>query len=188
MLFLSLMMMCYAAVGFAAEADPIRVSSLSEPQSVIAPQEVDITIKVYNSSQTDMQEKITLYNPTGAPVESYEGLKGEQSVTYQGVWNVTAEEIAKGKFSYYIQYTIQEAGGPKETIRSVPVTIQTEAAAPQLTATYTVSPASARTGQTVTVAYTLSNTGNIELRDIVLRTRRSPRRTSPPFRSPWARR
>ena len=168
MLFLTLMMVLCAAVGFAAETNPIRVSSLSEPQSVIAPQEVDITIKIYNSGQTDMQDKITLYNPAGAPVETYEGLKAEQSVTYQGAWNVTAEEIKKGKISYYIQYYLQTENGPKETLNSVPVTIQTEAAAPQLTATYTVSPASARTGQTVTVAYTLSNTGNIELRDIVI--------------------
>ena len=165
---LAALLVLLAAVGIAAEADPIRVSSLSEPQSVIAPQEVDITIKVYNSSQTDMQDKITLYNPTGAPVESYEGLKAEQSVTYQGTWNVTAEEIAKGKILYYIEYTVQTDKGPDPTVRSVPVTIQTEAAAPQLTATYTVSPASARTGQIVTVAYTLSNTGNIELRDIVV--------------------
>ena len=39
-----------------AEADPIRVSSLSEPQSVISEQDVSITIKIYNSSQTDMTE------------------------------------------------------------------------------------------------------------------------------------
>lgn len=165
---LAVLLTMLAAAGVAAGADPIRVSSLSEPQSVISPQEVDITIKVYNSGQTDMQDKITLYNPTGAPVESYEGLKAEQSVTYQGKWNVTAEEIAKGKILYYIEYTVQTDEGPDPTVRSVPVTIQTEAAAPQLTATYTVSPASARTGQTVTVAYTLSNTGNIELRDIVI--------------------
>ncbi|MBR5289314.1 MAG: hypothetical protein IKU34_12120 [Clostridia bacterium] len=168
MLFLTLVMMLSAAVGFAAEANPIRVSSLSEPQSVISPQEVDITIKVYNSGQMDMQEKITLYNPAGAPVETYEGLKAEQSVTYQGVWNVTAEEIKKGKISYYIQYFLETENGLEKTLNSVPVTIQTEAAAPQLTAVYTVSPQSARTGQTVNVAYTLSNTGNIELRNIVI--------------------
>ena len=33
-----------------ADADPIRVSSLSEPQSVISEQDVNITIKIYNSS------------------------------------------------------------------------------------------------------------------------------------------
>ncbi len=168
MLLVTLVMVLSAAAGFAAEANPIRVSSLSEPQSVISPQEVDITIKVYNSGQTDMMEKITLYNPAGAPVETYEGLKAEQSVTYQGTWNVTAEEIKKGKISFYIQYFLETENGLEKTLNSVPVTIQTEAAAPQLTATYTVSPQSARPGQTVNVAYTLSNTGNIELRSIVI--------------------
>ena len=169
MLFLTLVMMLSAAAGFAAEASPIRVNSLSEPQSVMSPQEVNITIRVYNSGQTDMTEKITLYDPVGAPVETYEGLKAEQSVTYQGVWNVTAEEIKKGKISYYIQYLLETENGLEKTLNSVPVTIQTEAEAPQLTATYTVSPQNARTGQTVNVAYTLSNTGNIELRNIVIK-------------------
>ena len=35
-----------------AEADPIRVSSLSEPQSVISEQDVSITIKVYNGKSS----------------------------------------------------------------------------------------------------------------------------------------
>ena len=44
-----------------ADADPIRVSSLSEPQSVISEQDVNITIKIYNSSQTDMEGEIFLF-------------------------------------------------------------------------------------------------------------------------------
>ena len=78
-----------------AEADPIRVSSLCEPQSVVSEQEVSITIKIYNSSQQDMTETITLFGPDGYSVDKYEGLKGEQSVTYTGTWNVTAEEIER---------------------------------------------------------------------------------------------
>jgi len=151
-----------------ADADPIRVSSLSEPQSVISEQEVSITIKVYNSSQTDMEEEITLFDPKGISVQKYSGLKGEQSVTYTGKWNVTRDQIDEGKIKYYIKYTVDTANGPTETTRTVPVTIQTEEAAPRLTATYSVSPVSAREGQTVTLSYTLSNTGNVELRNIVI--------------------
>ena len=158
--------LCGAA---AADADPIRVSSLSEPQSVISEQDVSITIKIYNSSQTDMQEEITLFNPQGISVEKYSGLKGEQSVTYTGKWHVTQDQIEKGKISYYIQYTVDTGSGPQKATRTVPVTIQTEEAAPQLTATYSVSPASAREGQSVTLSYTLSNTGNVELRNIVIK-------------------
>lgn len=165
---LAVLMLALCGVA-AADADPIRVSSLSEPQSVISEQDVSITIKIYNSSQTDMQEEITLFNPEGISVEKYSGLKGEQSVTYTGTWHVTQEQIEKGKISYYIQYTIDTGSGPQQATRTVPVTIQTEEAAPQLTATYSVSPASARKGQEVTVSYTLSNTGNVELRNIVVK-------------------
>ena len=158
-----------AVAGFAsADADPIRVSSLSEPQSVISEQDVSITIKIYNSSQTDMEDEITLFNPSGISVEKYNGLKGEQSVTYTGTWRVTREQIDQGKIKYFIKYTADTGNGPTEVTRTVPVTIQTEAAAPQLTATYAVSPASAREGQQVTLSYTLSNTGNVELRNIVI--------------------
>ena len=143
-----------------ADADPIRVSSLSEPQSVISEQEVSITIKIYNSSQTDMEEEIILYNAGGISVaETYNGLKAENSVTYTGTWLVTQEQINAGKINYYIQYTVDTGSGPQTNTRTIPVTIQAETAAPQLTATYTVSPVSAREGQTVTLSYTLANTG-----------------------------
>ena len=161
------LMLCVCAFA-SADADPIRVSSLSEPQSVISEQDVSITIKIYNSSQTDMLDEITLFNPLGVSVEKYSGLKGEQSVTYTGKWHVTKEQIEKGKINYYIQYTVDTGDGPQKATRTVPVTIQTEDAAPQLTATYSISPASAREGQTVTLSYTLSNTGNVELRNIVV--------------------
>ena len=46
-----------------AEADPIRVSSLCEPQSVVSEQEVSITIRIYNSIEPDMTEVIVLYGP-----------------------------------------------------------------------------------------------------------------------------
>ncbi|MBE5799642.1 MAG: hypothetical protein E7321_06800 [Clostridiales bacterium] len=164
---LSVLMLCACAFA-SADADPIRVSSLSEPQSVISEQDVSITIKIYNSSQTDMLDEITLFNPQGISVEKYSGLKGEQSVTYTGKWHVTKDQIEKGKINYYIQYTVDTGSGPQTATRTVPVTIQTEEAAPQLTATYSISPASAREGQTVTLSYTLSNTGNVELRNIVI--------------------
>lgn len=156
------------AVSALADADPIRVSSLSEPQSVLSEQDVSITIKIYNNSQTDMEETITLFNPDRYAVDKYEGLKGENSVTYTGTWRVTDEEIAKGKIVYYIRYNVQTDNGPTETVRTIPVTIQAMTAAPELTATYSVSPVAAREGQTVNVAYTLSNIGNIELRNIVV--------------------
>ena len=115
-----------------------------------------------------MTEQIALYDPNGDLVSTYNGLQGEQSVTYTGTWHVTQDQIQEGKIKYYIQYNIDSGNGSDKVVRAVPVTIQTEAAAPQLTATYTVTPTSARKGQKVSVENTLSNTGNIELRRLVV--------------------
>ncbi|MBR1408016.1 MAG: hypothetical protein IJ573_03850 [Clostridia bacterium] len=156
------------AIGAAAESDDvIRVSSRSEPQSVISEQDVSVTIKVYNTGSEDVEGSITLFNSDGQSVEKYNGLKAGQTVTYTGPWHVTSDQISKGKISYYIRYPAKEEGA-EPLLRTIPITIQTEAPAPQLTVTYTVSPTSARTGQQITATYTLSNTGNIELRNIAI--------------------
>ena len=45
-----------------------------------------------------MTEEISLYDPTGGvPVSTYNGLQGEQSVTYTGTWHVTQDQIKEGK-------------------------------------------------------------------------------------------
>ncbi|MBO5535026.1 MAG: hypothetical protein J6B53_06440, partial [Clostridia bacterium] len=151
--------------GALAEAvDPIRVSSQSDPQSVIAEQDVAITIKIYNNSLSDMQDSITLFDPDGVSVQKYNGLGAEQSVTYTGNWHVTGEQIANRKIIYYIRYSVEG----KEFTKTIPVLIQTEAPAPQLIASYVISPVTARQGQQMNIAYTLANTGNIELRDITI--------------------
>lgn len=158
-----------AVPALAESVDPIRVSSLSDPQSVVNEQDVNITIKIYNNNQNDLTGEITLYGPDGVSVDKYAGLAGEQSVTYTGVWHVTPDQIAEGRVKYYIQYYVDAGDGPKQTIRTIPVAIQGEAAAPQLSATYSVSPAAAREGQDVTLTYTLQNSGNVELRNIVIK-------------------
>ena len=113
------------ACAASAETDPIRVSSLSEPQSVISEQDVNITIKIYNSSQTDMEGEIRLYKPDLYLEQVYNGLKAENSVTYTGVWHITAEEIEKGRINYYIKYSIDSEDGATEVTHTIPVTIQT---------------------------------------------------------------
>ena len=94
-----------------------------------------------------MTEEITLFDPTAHSVIKYDGLKGEQSVTYNGTWHVTEDQIKEGKIKYFIRYYVKTADGLQENKRTIPVTIQTETAAPQMTATYTVTPSSARKGR-----------------------------------------
>ena len=162
---LALALLLALAQACLAAEDTIRVSSRSDPQSVISEQDVTVTIKVYNTGSEDVTGEITLFDSDGQSVEEYNGLKAGQTVTYSGTWRVTAEQISQKKISFYIRYP-SETEGEKPAVRAIPITIQTEAPAPQLTASYTVSPAAARTGQQVTTSYRLVNTGNIELRNI----------------------
>ena len=165
MILLTLLLLAGMLSSALAEAvDPIRVSSQSDPQSVISEQDVAITIKIYNNSLNDMQDAITLFDPDGVSVQRYNGLGAEQSVTFTGTWHVSAEQIANRKIVYYIRYSVEG----KEFTKTIPVLIQTEAPAPQLIASYVISPVSARQGQQMNIAYTLANTGNIELRDIAI--------------------
>lgn len=156
------------ACAAAESADPIRVSSACDPQSVVSVQDVTVTIRIYNAGQTDIASEITLFGPDGVSVEKYAGLAGEQSVTYTGAWRVTDEQIAAGRINYYIRYAVDTGSGPVENTRTIPVTIKAESAAPQLSATYSITPAAAKEGQEVTLSYTLSNTGNVELRNIAV--------------------
>ena len=66
-----LMLLTGLMSGAAAETqqDPIRVSSQSEPQSIISERDVSITIKIYNNSQTDMEDTITLFDQDGISAE-----------------------------------------------------------------------------------------------------------------------
>lgn len=166
-LLFALLMLLFAQLA-AADVNAIRVSSLSEPQSVVSEQDVNVTIKIYNSSLEDLTGELTLFNPQANSVEKYSGLKGEQSVTYTGVWHVTAEQIAQGRITYFFRYIDDPANAAEGEgeVRAIPVTIQAMEGMPQLTASYTVTPMSAREGQTVDVVYTLANTGNVELRGI----------------------
>ena len=82
--------MLFLLAGLAAAEDAIRVSSRSDPQSVISEQDVTITIKVYNTGAEDVEGAVTLFNSDGQSVESYNGLKAGQTVTYTGTWHVNA--------------------------------------------------------------------------------------------------
>ena len=155
-----------AGMAQAEAANPIRIASQSNPQTVVSEQDVAITIRIFNSSQSDITGEIRLYGPDGHQVDMYDGLAGEQSVTYTGTWHVTQDQIDEGRIKYYVRYSVD--ADSESITNTVPVAIQAEAAAPQLSATYNVAPNAAREGQQVTLTYTLSNTGNVELRNIAI--------------------
>ena len=156
------------ALPASAEYDPITTSSACVPNTLVEPGPVDVTIKVYNSGDTDMQSPMTLYDPNGEAVENFVDvtLAAGQSQSWNGTWNVSQEEMAEGKLRFALRYELNAGGTAVQVNKTIAVSIQQDAPAPSLTASYTVTPNPAQEGAEVTLTYTLSNTGNVAVTNV----------------------
>lgn len=156
------------ALPASAEYDPITTSSACVPNTLVEPGPVDVTIKVYNSGDTDMQSPMTLYDPNGEAVENFVDvtLAAGQSQRWNGTWNVSQEEMAEGKLRFALRYELNAGGAAVQVNKTIAVSIQQDAPAPSLTASYTVTPNPAQEGAEVTLTYTLSNTGNVAVTNV----------------------
>lgn len=156
------------ALPASAEYDPITTSSACVPNTLVEPGPVDVTIKVYNSGDTDMQSPMTLYDPNGEAVENFVDvtLAAGQSQSWNGTWNVSQEEMAEGKLRFALRYELNAGGAAVQVNKTIAVSIQQDAPAPSLTASYTVTPNPAQEGAEVTLTYTLSNTGNVDVTNV----------------------
>lgn len=156
------------ALPASAEYDPITTSSACVPNTLVEPGPVDVTIKVYNSGDTDMQSPMTLYDPNGEAVENFVDvtLAAGQSQSWNGTWNVSQEEMEEGKLRFALRYELDAGGTAVQVNKTIAVSIQQDAPAPSLTASYTVTPNPAQEGAEVTLTYTLSNTGNVAVTNV----------------------
>lgn len=156
------------ALPASAEYDPITTSSACVPNTLVEPGPVDVTIKVYNSGDTDMQSPMTLYDPNGEAVENFVDvtLAAGQSQSWNGTWNVSQEEMTEGKLRFALRYELNAGGAAVQVNKTIAVSIQQDAPAPSLTASYTVTPNPAQEGAEVTLTYTLSNTGNVAVTNV----------------------
>lgn len=163
------MALLLALPASAADYDPITTSSACVPKTLVEPGEVEVTIKVYNGGDEDMQSPMTLYDPDGNAVSNFTDvtLKAGQSQSWNGKWNVTKEQMEEGKLRFALRYELAAGeGDPVQVNKTIAVGIQQDAPTPKLTASYTVTPNPAQAGQEVVLTYTLSNTGNVAVTNV----------------------
>ena len=169
-LLLTLLMAVLFAMPVAADYDPITTSSACVPKTLVEPGPVEVTIKVYNGGDTDMQNPMTLYDPDGNAVSTFTDvmLKAGQSQSWNGTWNVTQDQMEDEKLRFVLRYALDaaEGGDPVQVNKTIAVSIQQDAPTPKLTASYTVTPNPAQKGQEVVFTYTLSNTGNVAVTNV----------------------
>lgn len=71
------------------------------------PQEVQVTITVYNLSDDDRPGTLALYWPNGKMIEEFGTpmLKAGERLEWTGTWFVTQNQITAGKVRFGVQYT-----------------------------------------------------------------------------------
>ena len=161
-----------AACGAWAEEDPVEFTIQVSPASMTAPGKANVSLRVSNPTDQDMQNPVTLYDPAGNVVASFgDGgsyiLKSGDSRTWEGEWDVTAEQLSAGEITYTLKYTLPGAdGAAAEFSRAATAKIEYAGEHVALTVNRTISPEVVRSGGTATVTYELYNSGNVELKDI----------------------
>lgn len=177
LLLAALMMLMVLLLGSVAlaQTDPIVCEMEVSPSAISQPGEVNITITISNSGDTDMQEALTLYSPTSEVVSDFgdEGsviLKAGEVKTWTGTWDVNQHTLDNGQIVFFVKYALFNDDGERE-VKSQPIrgTIEQSEAKSAIEVKRTISPGTAREGQTVTVKYDIVNTGTVSLKSITIK-------------------
>ncbi len=154
------------------ENEQVIFSIQATPDSLTAPGEISVSLKVSNPSGKDMVDPVTLYDPAGNIVPGFgDGgsyvLKSGDSVSWEGKWNVTQAQLDKGEVEYSLKYHVEdEAGRLAAVTRQAVARIQFTGEKVSLKIERKISPEVVRSGAQATVTYDLYNDGNVELTDI----------------------
>ena len=171
---LLLMVLVFACVPAALgeETDPVSVTIQVTPDSLTAPGEVSVSLRISNPTNTDMIDPVTLYDPAGALVSSFgDGgsyiLKSGDSRSWEGKWNVTQAELDAGAVAYTLRYHMEdESGSLVEYNKQAVARISFMGERVNLTVNRTIDPQVVRPGKQANVTYELYNSGNVTLTDI----------------------
>ncbi len=160
----------FCGVATAAE-DPIVVRMDLSSNRFSGPGEVTVTIQVTNTGDTDMTRPLALYDPNGNIIEDFgtPTLSAGASKTWTGTWMVTKEQLAQGRLTFAVCYSIQmEDGMTVEKQKNFYSTIVDAGAVAQVEVTRRITPTMAKKGQEVSVIYEIANVGTIDITNVTI--------------------
>lgn len=168
------LMLLFGSAALAAATDPIVCSMEVSPTNLAEPGEVSVTITISNSGDTDLTDPLTLYNPASEIVTDF-GDKGSATLkagevkTWTGKWDVNQKTLDNGQIVFFVKYVLYDDSGARET-KSQPIRGKLNATESKtdLEVKRTISPGTAREGQTVTVKYDIVNIGTVSLKNVTL--------------------
>ena len=159
-------------VNALAVVDPVEFTMQVTPDSLTAPGDVQVSLRVANTGTSDMKDPVTLYDPAGNVVASFgDGgsyiLSAGAFRTWEGTWKMTDEQLAAGEVVYTLKYHLEDENGDliaMNATASGKVAFIGERV--DLSVSRSVTPEVVRSGKEVTVTYELYNSGNVEMNDI----------------------
>lgn len=159
-----------------AEVDSLKVSIELSSSKLAEPKEITVSIQVTNTGDADMPGPVTLYDPSGKMVEEFGSptLTAGASKSWSGKWNVTQSQLDSGKLTFKLKYSLYNAAGElvnKTYNFSHPLTYT--GAVTSVEINRTITPTTARKGQTVSVTYDVINTGNVDITDVSIKEDKS---------------
>ena len=151
------------AAALAAGTDPIDVTVSVSPDTLSAPGDVTVSVRVTIVSNEDLAQAVSLYDPAGKLVTVFgDGgsamFKQDEFRTVQMTWAVTKEELDAGELTFTAKY------GDQSVSDSAKLTFTGESASLQVSRA--LNPEVVRTGNTASVVYELYNAGNVDLTNI----------------------
>ena len=174
--FAGLLLMTALLFGMCTQAlavtDPVEFTLQVTPDSLTAPGDVQVSLRVANTGDGELTDPLTLYDPAGNVVTSFgDGgsviLSAGAFKTWEGTWTVTEDQLDQGKVTYTLKYHLEDENGELVAINSTAdAAVKFTGEKADLTVKRTVSPEVVRSGNQVTVTYELYNNGNVTLTDI----------------------
>lgn len=104
---LAVLMICSACAEDMTVIEPLDVRVYLSQTEFTGPQEVEVSITVYNLSDEHKRGSLTLYWPDGTMIEEFgtPTLKAGERLEWTGTWFVTQNQINAGKVRFGVKYT-----------------------------------------------------------------------------------
>ena len=153
---------------------PIKVEMELSNNKFSGPEEITVSITVTNVGDGEMPSPVTLYYPSGKQVEEFGSptLAAGASKNWSGKWQVTQKELEAGKIAFTVRYSYYESDDSEELVKyakSFSRQIRYTGAAPELSVERKITPSTAQKDQEVTVAYTITNKGSVDITAVTIK-------------------
>lgn len=162
--------------AMASELGGLQFTMEADPATMTAPGKVNITVRLSNSGETDIDTELKLYDADDKLVSGFyedgalHQLKVGDTKVWTGEYEVTQKQLDAGKVIFTVKAEATDPDGNAAVIAVPAEALLTYIGEKvDLSVKRTIAPEVVRKDDTVTVMYELFNSGNVKLSDLRIR-------------------